>query len=50
MMFRILALTGEKIEKAVDFQSREHETQVSEYLHGSITIYLIFFFYIVFNF
>ena len=34
MMFRILALTGEKIEKAVDFQSREHETQVSEYLHG----------------
>lgn len=32
MLFRILALTGEKIEKAVDFQSREHETQVSEYL------------------
>lgn len=30
--FRILALTGEKIEKAVDFQSREHETQVSEYM------------------
>ena len=29
LLFHILALTGEKIEKAIDFQSREHETQVS---------------------
>lgn len=29
LSFYILVLTGEKIEKAIDFQSREHETQVS---------------------